>query len=121
MPAFFAGALVSPLLDLLRPGLPEWVSCLPVLLIVPFLWYCVGVWADNTGRSRDNSGEKKDTKAAWWVSFVSFTLMCAAAASISSYVGSNSSYLFFGIAIWSAVAIGFVASSELRRRRAKVL
>jgi hypothetical protein len=44
MPAFLAGGLLSWPLDYLWPGLPEWVSALPVLLVIPLLWYWVGSW-----------------------------------------------------------------------------
>ena len=47
MPAFLAGGLLSWPLDYFRPGLPEWVSALPVLLLIPLLWYWVGSSGQN--------------------------------------------------------------------------
>jgi hypothetical protein len=63
MPAFLASGLLSAPLDYFRPGLPEWVSALPVLLIIPLLWYLVGAWADkniNFGKSVNTERERLD-------------------------------------------------------------
>lgn len=45
-PAFLIGLLLSRPIDSFKPGLPEWVSLLPSLLLVPLLWYLIGVWLD---------------------------------------------------------------------------
>jgi hypothetical protein len=44
MPAFLVGLFLSWPLHALWPGLPESVSVLPVLLLVPCLWYAIGAW-----------------------------------------------------------------------------
>jgi hypothetical protein len=116
MPALIAGVLVSWPLDSFRPGLPESVSLLPTLLFVPMLRYLIGLWADRTGRSTHN----RNSRLAFSISFLLFTLICAGAASISAFVGSYTSYLFFGIAIWLIVTIGVTTYSALRKRTAKV-
>jgi hypothetical protein len=115
MPALIAGVLVSWPLDSLRPGLPESVSILPTLLFVPLLWYWVGSWADRTPGFTHN----RKHRLVFSISFLLFTLVCAGATSISAFVGSYTSYLFFGIAIWLTVAIGVKAYSALRKRTAK--
>jgi hypothetical protein len=53
--------------------------------------------------------------------FLLFALVCAGAASISAFIGSYTSYLFFGIAIWLTVAIGVQTYSAFRKRTAKVV
>lgn len=115
MPAFLASGLLSWPLDYLRPGLPEWVSALPVLLFITLLWYWVGSWADkNVISENDRKSERRR-----WILFLLFILVCAAASSISGYVGGYTSYVVFGIAIWLIVAIGVKASIALRKRKSK--
>ena len=46
IPAFLIGLLLSWPIDSFEPGLPEWVSLLPSLLLVPLLWYLIGAWLD---------------------------------------------------------------------------
>ena len=106
-PAFVAGGLLSWPLAYVRPGLPEWVSALPVLVLVWLLWYWVGYWADKHLSSRRNgSGERR-----LWVLLLVFALVCAAASLISGVVGGHTSYVVFGIAIWSIAAGGVKASA----------
>ena len=109
MPAFLAGALLTWPLEYLRPGLPVWVTALPALLVTSLFWYCVGSWADR------NISER-----ARWILLPVFIFVCAAASSISEYVGGYTSYVLFGIAIWSIVAFGVKAFADLRQRRSKV-
>ena len=116
MPALVVGLLLSWPLEILRPGLPESVSTLPTLLFVPLLWYWVGSWADRTTSSRKNG----NSRAGLWILFLIFTLVCAAASSISKFVGSYTSYVGFGIAIWLILAVGVTASAALRKRKSKV-
>jgi hypothetical protein len=116
MPALLAGILASWPLDSLRPGLPEWVSISPTLLFVLMLWYCIGSWADKLERPAPVG----NTRLAFSIFFLLFTLVCAGAASISAYVGSNTSYLGFGIFIWLTAAIGMKAYSAVRKRTANV-
>ena len=115
MPAFLASGLLSWPLDYLRPGLPEWVSALPVLLLIWLLWYWVGSCAD-----KNVSSEKNRNSERWrWISLLLFIFVCAAVSSISKFVGGYTSYVVFGIAIWSVVAVGVKASTS-RNRKSKV-
>ena len=102
MPAFLAGSLLSIPLDVFRAGLPEWVSLLPVLPFVAFLWYRIGRWLDQ-GRSADRA---RNVVRGQWIALLLFTVICAAASSIPEKVGGYTSYLPLGIAIWIIAAIG---------------
>jgi len=114
MPAFLASGLLCWPLDYLWPGLPDGVSALPVLLLVALLWYWVGSWADKVVRTEQGRiGEQRP-----WIWLMLFTFVCAAASSISAYVGGYTSFVLFGIAIWMAVTIG-VRVSRARNRKSK--
>jgi hypothetical protein len=110
MPAFLTGSLLSWPLDALRPGLPESVSILPVLLCVPLLWYWVGSWLDRRGNA-----EKVSNAPRQWILLFVFTSICAAASSIPESVGGYVSYIPAGIAIWSIAAIGMAAFKICRK------
>src|SRR5258706_3303406 len=101
MPALLIGLLLSRPLDALRPGLPESVSLLPVLLLVPLLWYSVGSWLDQ----KRNATENRSTVKRQAILLLVFTLICAAASSIPESVGGYVSYLPFGLLIWAAVGL----------------
>jgi hypothetical protein len=116
MPAFLASSLLSWPLDYLRPGLPEWVSALPVLLLVWLLWYCIGSWTDKNVSSEKNKNGERWT----WIFLLLFIFVCAAASSISGFIGGYTSYLVFGIAIWSSVVAMGVKTSTARNRKSKV-
>jgi hypothetical protein len=117
MPAFLASGLLSAPLDYFRPGLPEWVSALPVLLIIPLLWYLVGAWADKN----INFGKSVNSERERWSVLLFFILVCAAASSIPDYVAGYTGYIVFGIAIWLVVAIGLKAFIALWKRRSKLV
>jgi hypothetical protein len=104
MPAFLMGLLLSWPLDSFRPGLPESVSILPVLLLVPLLWYAIGSWLD------------RNTVRRQWILLMVFTVICAAASSIPERVGGYVSYLPLGIVIWAAV--GLAAFAVFRKHKA---
>jgi hypothetical protein len=104
MPAFLMGLLLSWPLDSFRPGLPESVSILPVLLLVPLLWYVIGSWLD------------RNTVRRQWILLMVFTVICAAASSIPEKVGGYVSYLPLGIVIWAAV--GLAAFAVFRKHKA---
>ena len=108
MPAFLIGLLLSWPLDALRPGLPESVSLLPALLLVPLLWYSIGSWLDE----RRGTDENRSTLKRQAILLLVFTLICAAASSVPERVGGYVSYLPWGILIWAAV--GLAASRTMR-------
>jgi len=113
MPACLIGLLLSWPLDALRPGLPESVSLLPALLLVPLLWYSIGSWLDQRrGADGNRSTLKKQA-----ILLLVFTLICAAASSIPERVGGYVSYLPLGILIWAAV--GLAASVTSRKHNAR--
>jgi hypothetical protein len=116
MPAFLAGLILSWPLDYLRPGLPEWVSTLPVLLFIPLLWYWVGSWSDK----RLSFDKNTNSKLARWILLLLFLLVCAAVSSIPGNVGGHTSYLEFGIVIWLIAAIGAKTSAAVKKRNLKV-
>lgn len=116
MPAFLAGGFLSWPIDSYRPGLPEWVSGLPMLLLVPILWYWVGSWADKiVGPERSGNGE-----LGRWILLLVFILICAGASFISECVGGPTDFVLSGIVIWLIAAIGARTSTALRRRKSKV-
>jgi hypothetical protein len=115
MPAFIASGLLSWPLDYLWPGLPEWVSALPVLLFIPLLWYWVGSWADKN--NSEKSGERERGRG---IVLLFFILVCAAASSIPDYVAGYTGYVVFGIAIWLVLAIGVKVSVASGKRKSRV-
>lgn len=116
MPAFLAGSILSWPLDELRPGLPEWVSTLPVLLFIPLLWYWVGSWLDKSVSSDKNGNSTRNR----WILFLFFFLGCAGASSISENVGGYTSFFEFGIVIWLIATIGVMSSATWRTRKSRV-
>jgi hypothetical protein len=115
MPALLASVLLSWPLDYFRPGLPEWVSDLPVLLLIPFFWYWLGSSADKSIGAGNINGER------WgWTLLLLFIFVCAAASSISGYVGGYTSFVVFAIAIWLVVAIGVKVSTTSGKHKSKV-
>jgi len=109
MPAFLIGLLLSWPLDALRPGLPESVSALPVLLLVPLLWYSIGSWLDQ----RRSADEHRSTLKRQHILLLVFTLICGVASSIPEGIGGYVSYLPLGILIWAAVGLAaFVVSRK---------
>jgi hypothetical protein len=113
MPAFLMGLLLSWPLSAFRPGLPESISVLPVLLLVPLLWYSIGSWLDRTQGADQNRGSRKKH----WILLLVFTLVCAAASSIPERVGGYVSYLPLGVLIWAVV--GLAASAALRKHKSR--
>lgn len=112
MPAFLAGALLSWPLDALRPGLPEWVSVLPVLPFVALLWYWIGLRLDQERRA----GKSRNTVKRQWIVLLLFTAICAAASSIPERIGGHTSYLLLGIAVWTIAAMAVKACALFRKR-----
>jgi hypothetical protein len=116
MPAFLAGFTLSWPLEHFRPGVPEWVSSLSVLIFIPPLWYWVGSWADKRISSEQNIGGKE----ARWILLLLFLLVCAAASTISEIFGGHTDYVEFGILIWMITAICMKTYAGLRKRNPKV-
>jgi len=112
MPAFLTGSLLSWPLDALRPGLPESVSILPVLLCVPLLWYWVGSWLDR----RRNAEKTSNAPRGQWILLFVFTSICAVSSSIPESVGGYVGYVPAGMAIWLIAAIG-MAAFKVRRKQ----
>jgi hypothetical protein len=115
MPAFLAGLLLSWPLDTLRPGLPESVLFLPMLLFVPLLWYWIGSWLDER-RSADTN---RNARKGQWILLLVFTVVCAATSSIPLKVGGNTSYLPLGVAIWMVATIVMTASTVSRKYKSR--
>jgi hypothetical protein len=116
LPPLLAGALLFWPLYHVWPGLPIWVSDLAVLLLIPLFWYWVGSWADERVGSENNRKSER-----WrWILLLLFLLVCAAASSISGYVGGYTSYVLFAIAIWFAVGIGVKVSSASGKHQSRV-
>ena len=113
VPAFLVGLLLSWPLDAFRPGLPESVSVLPVLLFVPLLWYSIGSWLDQ----RRSANENRSSLRRQYILLLVFTLICAATSSIPERVGGYVSYIPLGILIWAAVGLGAFAVSQKHKSR----
>jgi hypothetical protein len=115
LPALLASVLLSWPLDYFLPGLPEWVSDLPAMLLIPFFWYWLGSRADKSIGAGNSSGGR------WrWTSLLLFMFVCVAASSVSGYVGGYTSFVVFAIAIWLVVAIGLKVSTTLGREKSKI-
>jgi hypothetical protein len=113
MPAFLAGGLLSWPLELIAPGLPEWVSALPMLPLVALLWYWIGAWADRT-LAFGNTGH---AHRLWFV-LVIFILLCAVAALTSESFGSYTSWFVVGFGIWLFLGIGIGAIRIVKAHQA---
>jgi hypothetical protein len=113
LPALPVGGPLSWPLEYLRPGLPEWVSYIPVLLLIPVFWCWLGSWTDKYVSSGSHPYLP-------WILLLLFVFLSAAASSTSDYVGGYTSYLEFGIAFWLAVALGVAWFAAFRRRKSKV-
>ena len=115
MPAFLVGSLLSWPLDALHPGLPEWVSILPVLPCVTLLWYWIGLRLEH--RQRSHWGRR--VMNGQWIMLLLFTGICAAASSIPERVGGYTSYILSGLVVWVIAAIMFRAVL-FRKREATI-
>jgi hypothetical protein len=112
LPAILAGLLLSWPLDALRPGFPELISFLSVLLFVPLLWYWVGTWLDQ----RIGGNMHGNARARRWLLLLVFGVVCAATSSIPPKVAGYTSYLPFGIVIWMTAVAGVTASTIVSRK-----
>jgi hypothetical protein len=107
MPAFLVGSLLSLPLGAIFPRLPELISIVPVLLLVPLLWYWIGSWLDNS----HNADANKNASHRKWFLLLVFTAICAAASSIPRRLGGYVSYLPAGVAVWIIAAL-FISASK---------
>lgn len=112
LPALIVAAILSWPIGRFGPAVPKWLSYVPVLLVIPFFWYWFGSLLDK----RVNSGNFRNSERWWWAAALLFTVVSAAASLVSTYVGSYSSHVVFGAAIWLVVAIGLKASATSRKR-----
>ena len=113
IPAFLLGLLPSLAIDALKPGLPEWVQELPLLLLVPALWYLVGAWLDRTQVLRHEEGRE----SAYWpwilLCFVT-TISLLGALGSGRLFGSYTSFIPFGVAFWIVLGIAMVVLGRSR-------
>lgn len=113
IPAFLIGSALSLPLDVFRPGLPEVVLVIPVLLPIPIVWCLIGAWLDRRARAH----QSKSSTEKQWILLFAFVLICAGASSIPERVGGYASYLPAGILVWvTALGLAFVTS---RRNKSK--
>ena len=113
MPAFLCGLVLSWPLNYLRPGLPEWVSILPSLLLVPVLWYVVGSWVD---RRLFDKAELRLPEFVAWVLLLLLTLVSVTGAlvplrSLDLYTG----FIPFGGAVWAILGTAMAAFGRSRK------
>jgi hypothetical protein len=113
MPAFLIGSLLAWPLNVLGSALPESVSLLPTLLLVPILWYSIGSQLDQWRIADKNSSTLKRRL----IFLLLFTLVCVAASSIPERVGGYVSYLPFGILTWATFGSGALALSRKHKAR----
>jgi hypothetical protein len=113
MPAFLIGLLLSWPVSAFRPGLPESISVLPALLLVPLLWYSIGSWLDQRQGADKNRGSRKKQ----WILLLVFILVCAVESSIPESVGGYVSYLPLGVLIWAVV--GLAAFAAFRKHKSR--
>jgi hypothetical protein len=112
IPAFLIGLMLSWPIDSFKPGLPEWVSLLPSLLLVPLLWYLIGAWLDRKRVLGRTSGETV------MLTYGVFTAVSLIVAVSSGWIfGSYTTFIPLGIVYWIALAI---ATYLLGRRWARV-
>jgi hypothetical protein len=98
VPAFIAGSLLLRPLDTFGRAIPEWVSLLPSLLLVPILWWLIGSWVDR----RYKYGTKIGTFSDWpWAILSGLAIVSLLAALCSEYVfHSYTAFIPFGVVVW---------------------
>lgn len=113
MPAFLAGLVPSGFLDYLRPGLPEWLFYLPMLLFVPLLWHWIGSRLDKQW----NAAASRAALKRQWLALLIFALICAVGSSVPESVGGYTSYLSLGALIWLASILAWLAWRRFHAHR----
>jgi hypothetical protein len=113
-PAFLVGLLLSWPVDSLEPGLPEWVSLLPSLVLVPVLWYLIGAWLDRKEVLKHASG----ATVYWlWVVFCAITAVSLLVAVGSGWLfGSYTSFLTLGVGCWLALGMAMLIFGIYQKR-----
>jgi hypothetical protein len=115
MPAFLCGSVLFWPINYLRPGLPEWISFLPSLLLVPVLWYVVGSWVDR--RQFDAAKMRIPGYVAWVLllilTLVSVTGGLAPLRSLGLYTG----FIPFGVEVWAILGTAMAAFGRSRKKR----
>jgi len=113
-PAFFVGLLFSWPIESLKPGLPEWVSLLPSLFLIPLLWYLIGAWLDRRCISR--SGQENPAYWPWVLLCFVTAISLAIALTAGSLFGSYTTFIPLGVLYWLAlgIAIAFFGRNQKR-------
>lgn len=106
MPAFLAGMLLAWPIGDRWPWLPESVLYVPLLLLVPILWYWIGSWLDRRWGVLDKTATHAKLP---WVLLLLFTLGAMGASTTTSV------YLLCGLAAWMIVGLGATASAIYRK------
>ncbi len=112
MPAFLIGSFLDWLLNSLWPNRPQYLQLLPVILVVPFLWYGIGRWLE---RRFCTSDRHTNSAKLIWAIILFFVLFCAVCAALAS----SSSMLLYGLGAWIAVGVGMATSAIYKRLRSK--
>ena len=100
-PAFLCWALLGWPISERWPKAPEVVMAAPTLLFIALLWWAVGRWIDRHWSA---------STRFLWGSFLGFTLMCAAGASVPS----TTFYLAWGVLVW--IVVGCRMAFGMRHR-----
>jgi hypothetical protein len=100
MPAFFIGSLLSLPLEYLHVR-PWWVSVLPVILLVPALWYLVGAWLDER---QLRIAKMRIPRYVPWVSIFLHAAVSLVGALISlRFLGLYTGFIPYGIVVWAGL------------------
>jgi hypothetical protein len=112
MPAFLIGSFLDWRLNSLWPNRPEYLQLLPVILVVPFLWYGTGRWLARRSVAADRG---TNSSKLIWAIILFFILFCAVGAPLAS----PSTMLLFGLGAWTAVAVWMAVSTIYEKLRSK--
>jgi hypothetical protein len=114
MPAFLCGSLFSWPINYLRPGLPEWVSILPSLLLVLVLWYMVGSWVD---RTQFDAAKMRIPRYVAWGVLLLMTLVSVIGALVPlRSLGLYTGFIPFGVAVWLILGTAMAAFGRYQKK-----
>jgi hypothetical protein len=103
-PALFIGEMFGWPINNNWPKLPEYVQLVPVILLVPLLWYGTGLWLD----FKCNAGDfGRNSRKLIWAAIFLFIVFSAVGATLSTY----GSQLLYGIAVWIVIGVVIAASA----------